>query len=44
MKLPIFLTKKQIRNEGYSETINSDSITLLELEKIIKKVIKGYKP
>jgi len=43
MKLPIFLTKKQIRNEGYSETINSDSITLLELEKIIKKVIKQSK-
>ena len=41
MKLPIFLTKNQIRNEGYSETINADSITLLELEKIIQKVIKG---
>ena len=41
MKLPIFLTKNQIRNEGYSETISADSITLLELEKIIKKVIKN---
>ena len=43
MKLPIFLSKDQIRNEGYSETINADSITLLELEKIIKRVIKGLK-
>jgi hypothetical protein len=41
LQLPIFLSKDQIRNEGYSETINADSITLLELEKIIKKVIKG---
>ena len=42
MKLPIFLTKKQIRNEGYSETINSDTITLFKLEKIINDAIKSY--
>jgi hypothetical protein len=27
---------------GQTETISADSITLLELEKIIKKVIKSY--
>ena len=43
MKLPIFLTKNQIRNEGYSETINAEDITLLELEKVIRKVLKGYR-
>ena len=43
LQLPIYLSKDQIRNEGYSETINADSITLLELEEIIKKAIKGYR-
>jgi hypothetical protein len=43
LKLPIFLSKDQIRNEGYSETIDADSITLSELEMIIKKVVKGYR-
>jgi len=28
---------------GHAETMGADSITLLELEKIIKRVIKGYK-
>lgn len=42
MKLPIFLTKKQIKNEGYSETINSGAITLSKLEKIINNAIKHY--
>jgi hypothetical protein len=28
---------------GHTETMSADSITLLELEKIIKKVIKDYK-
>jgi hypothetical protein len=44
LKLPIHLSKEQMpKTEGQSETINADSITLLELEKIIKKVIKGYR-
>jgi hypothetical protein len=30
------------KTEGQTETISADSITLLELEKIIKKVIKKY--
>ena len=40
MKLVAPLRKEQIRNEGYSETVEADSITLVELEKIIKRVIK----
>jgi hypothetical protein len=31
------------KTEGHTETVNADSITLLELEKIIKKVVKGYR-
>jgi hypothetical protein len=42
LKLSIFLSKNQIRNKGYSETISANSISLLELKKIINKVIKGY--
>jgi len=42
LQLPIHLTKAHMpKTEGHTETINADSITLLEIEKIIKKVIKG---
>ena len=43
LKFPKFLKKEQMdkRLRGETETINADSITLLELEKIIKKVIKN---
>jgi hypothetical protein len=45
LKLPVYLSREQMPvTGGETETINADSITLLELEKIIKKVIKGYKP
>jgi len=38
--LPIHLSKEQMpKTEGQTETINADSITLLELQKIISKVI-----
>jgi hypothetical protein len=44
LNLPIHLSKTETPiSGGHSETINADSITLLELEKIIKKVIKGLK-
>jgi hypothetical protein len=44
MKLPIYLAFDDMKKtQGHTETINADSITLLELEKIIKKVIKGYR-
>jgi hypothetical protein len=42
MKLPIYLSKEDMpKTEGQSETVDADSITLLQLEKIINKVIKG---
>ena len=44
LKMPIYLNKDQMSKLlGHSETINADSITLLELEKIIKKVIRSGK-
>lgn len=44
LKLPIYLSKSDMpKTEGHTETVDADSITLLELEKIINKVIKGYK-
>lgn len=43
LKLPVFLSKEQMqKTEGQTETIEAEAITLLDLEKIIKKVIKGY--
>jgi hypothetical protein len=43
LKLPIYLSYDQMKSTGgHAETVGADSITLLELEKIIKKVIKGY--
>ena len=43
-KIPIHLSKAEMSGQGgHTETVNADSITLLELEKIIKKVIKGYR-
>jgi hypothetical protein len=45
LKIPSHLSLEQIgkRLGGQSETINADSITLLELEKIIKKAIKEFR-
>ena len=42
MKIPIFLTYDQMRSTGgHIETVSADTITLLELEKIIRKVIRN---
>ncbi len=42
LKLPIYLTKEQMPvTRGETETVDADSISLLQLEKIINKVIKG---
>lgn len=44
LNIPIHLTKDLMRKTGgHTETINADSITLLELETIINKAIKGYR-
>ena len=42
LKLPIYLSKSDMpKTEGHTETVDADEITLLQLEKIINKVIKG---
>jgi hypothetical protein len=41
MKIPQFLAKGQMKYEGETETMNADSITLIQLEKIVTKAIKG---
>ena len=42
LKLPIYLSKEQMpKTRGETETVDADSISLLELEKIINKIIKG---
>jgi hypothetical protein len=44
LKLPIYLSTEQMaKTDGSSETMDADRITLIELEKIINKVIKGYR-
>jgi hypothetical protein len=41
MKIPQFLAKGQMKYEGETETMNADSITLRQLEKLVNRVIKG---
>jgi hypothetical protein len=42
MNLPIYLSKEDMPGTGgHSETVGSDSISLLQLEKLINKVING---
>ena len=42
MKIPVFLSKDDMpKTEGHTETVDADLITLVKLEKIIDKVIKG---
>jgi hypothetical protein len=42
--LPVHLSKEQMpKTEGQTETMSADSISLLELEKIIKKAIRSSK-
>jgi hypothetical protein len=41
MNLPKFLSQGQMKYQGETETVSADLITLIQLEKIITKVIKG---
>jgi hypothetical protein len=41
LNLPQFLAKGQMKYQGETETVNADSITLIKLERIIKRVIKS---
>jgi DNA-directed RNA polymerase subunit RPC12/RpoP len=44
LALPVYMTLDLMKETGgHTETVDADSITLLELEKIIKKVIKQSK-
>jgi hypothetical protein len=44
MELPIYLSKKEMPHTGgHSETVGADSITLLQLEKIVNGAIKKLK-
>jgi Zn ribbon nucleic-acid-binding protein len=42
MGIPPYLSKEQMPQRGETETVDVEMISILELEKIIKKVIKGY--
>ena len=44
LALPVYMNLDLMKETGgHTETVDADSITLLELEKIIKKAIKGYR-
>jgi hypothetical protein len=44
MSLPIYLALDDMKKtQGHTETVGADSITLVEIEKIINKVIRGMK-
>jgi hypothetical protein len=43
MGIPQYLSKEQMPQRGETETLDAELLSILELEKIIKKVIKGYK-
>ena len=44
LKIPIYLSYEQMKSTGgHIETMGADSISLLELEKIIKKAIKDHR-
>lgn len=44
LKYPQHLTKNQMpKTGGHSETVSADSITLLEIQRKVEKLIKGYR-
>ena len=43
MLLPIFLSVSEMPHGGRTETVDAEAITLGELEKIVKKAIKGLR-
>jgi len=43
MGIPQYLSKEQMPQRGETETLDAELLSILELEKIIKKVIKGYR-
>jgi hypothetical protein len=44
LNLPVHLTAKLMpKTGGHSETVNADSITVLEIQKKVEELIKGYR-
>jgi hypothetical protein len=44
LKIPVYLSYEQMKSTGgHVETMGADSISLLDLEKIIKKAIRAYR-
>jgi hypothetical protein len=43
MGIPQYLSKEQMPQRGETETLDAELLSILELEKIIKKVISNYK-
>jgi hypothetical protein len=44
LQIPVYLSKNQTPvMGGYTETMDADRISILEIKKIINKVIKGYR-
>jgi len=43
MKIPQYLSAGEMKHEGETETVDAELITLLQLEKIINKVIRRMK-
>jgi hypothetical protein len=40
MLLPIFLSMSEMPHGGHTETVDAEKISLLQLDKIVKKAIK----
>ena len=44
LKIPVFLSKEDMpKTEGHTETMGSDSITLLEVEEVVDRVFSSFK-
>jgi hypothetical protein len=43
LQFPIHLTSEMMPQRGHTETVNADSITVLEIQKKVEELIKGYR-
>jgi hypothetical protein len=43
LQFPIHLTFEMMPQRGHTETVNADSITVLEIQKKVEELIKGYR-
>jgi hypothetical protein len=42
LQFPIHLTSEMMPQAGHTETVNADSITVLEIQKKVEELVKGY--